>query len=169
MEPIFTDAYFMQRALAEAALAFEKGEVPVGAVVVANDRIIARGHNLTEQLTDVTAHAEMQAITAAAHHLGGKYLHNCTLYVTLEPCLMCAGALYWSQISKLVYGASDPKRGGISAFAKKNADDPSGKATQHSSGKSSHASPLHPKTDLIGGVMATEATQLLQDFFAKKR
>ena len=161
VEPIFTDAYFMKLALAEAARAFEKGEVPVGALVVANDRIIARGHNLTEQLTDVTAHAEMQAITAAAHHLGGKYLHDCTLYVTLEPCLMCAGALYWSQISKVVYGASDPKRGGLSAFAKKNADDPS-KYT-------AHASPLHPKTQLIGGVMATEATQLLQDFFAKKR
>jgi tRNA(adenine34) deaminase len=116
VEPIFTDAYFMKLALAEAARAFEKGEVPVGALVVANDRIIARGHNLTEQLTDVTAHAEMQAITAAAHHLGGKYLQDCTLYVTLEPCLMCAGALYWSQISKVVYGASDPKRGGISAF-----------------------------------------------------
>lgn len=161
VEPIFTDAYFMKLALAEAARAFEKGEVPVGALVVANDRIIARGHNLTEQLTDVTAHAEMQAITAAAHHLGGKYLHDCTLYVTLEPCLMCAGALYWSQISKVVYGASDPKRGGISAFAKKNADDPSKDTT--------HASPLHPKTQLIGGVMAAEATQLLQDFFAKKR
>ena len=161
VEPIFTDAYFMKLALAEAARAFEKGEVPVGALVVANDRIIARGHNLTEQLTDVTAHAEMQAITAAAHHLGGKYLHDCTLYVTLEPCLMCAGALYWSQISKVVYGASDPKRGGLSAFAKKNADDPSK--------DSAHASPLHPKTQLIGGVMATEATQLLEDFFAKKR
>ena len=161
VEPIFTDAYFMKLALAEAARAFEKGEVPVGALVVANDRIIARGHNLTEQLTDVTAHAEMQAITAAAHHLGGKYLHDCTLYVTLEPCLMCAGALYWSQISKVVYGASDPKRGGISAFTKRAADDPSIDTT--------HASPLHPKTQLIGGVMATEATQLLQDFFAKKR
>ena len=177
VEPIFTDTYFMKLALAEAARAFEKGEVPVGALVVANDRIIARGHNLTEQLTDVTAHAEMQAITAAAHHLGGKYLHDCTLYVTLEPCLMCAGALYWSQISKVVYGASDPKRGGISAFAKKGSDDPSGKATQHPSGKvtdfsskhTAHASPLHPKTQLIGGVMAAEATQLLQDFFAKKR
>jgi tRNA(adenine34) deaminase len=159
VEPIFTDAYFMKLALAEAARAFEKGEVPVGALVVANDRIIARGHNLTEQLTDVTAHAEMQAITAAAHHLGGKYLHDCTLYVTLEPCLMCAGALYWSQISKVVYGASDPKRGGISVFPKKR-DDPS---------KIPSCQPLHPKTQLIGGVMATEATQLLQDFFAKKR
>ena len=169
VEPIFTDAYFMKLALAEAAHAFEKGEVPVGALVVANDRIIARGHNLTEQLTDVTAHAEMQAITAAAHHLGGKYLHDCTLYVTLEPCLMCAGALYWSQISKVVYGASDPKRGGISAFAQKGSDDPSGKVTDFSSKHTAHASPLHPKTQLIGGVMATEATQLLQDFFAKKR
>ncbi len=162
MEPIFTDDYFMQRALQEAAAAFEKGEVPVGAVVVAQDRIIARAHNLTEQLTDVTAHAEMQAITAATNHLGGKYLHGCTLYVTLEPCLMCAGALYWSQISKVVYGARDPKRGGLSIFSQK---DPLLKKGQ------SEASnlPLHPKTQVVGGVMANEATQLLQDFFAKKR
>lgn len=158
MEPIFTDAYFMQRALQEAAAAFEKGEVPVGAVVVAQDRIIARAHNLTEQLTDVTAHAEMQAITAATHHLGGKYLQGCTLYVTLEPCLMCAGALYWSQISRVVYGASDPKRGGLSMFSN-NEEFP----------KEGQSPPLHPKTQLVGGVMATEATQLLQDFFAKKR
>jgi len=149
MEPIFTDAYFMQRALQEAEAAFEKGEVPVGAIVVAQDRIIARAHNLTEQLTDVTAHAEMQAITAATHYLGGKYLQGCTLYVTLEPCLMCAGALYWSQISKVVYGASDPKRGGLSMFSPRT--------------------PLHPKTQVLGGVMAAEASQLLQDFFAKKR
>ena len=161
VEPIFTDAYFMKLALAEAARAFEKGEVPVGALVVANDRIIARGHNLTEQLTDVTAHAEMQAITSAAHHLGGKYLHDCTLYVTLEPCLMCAGALYWSQISKVVYGASDPKRGGLSVFSQQQAS--------LSAPQSPLPSPLHPKTEVIGGVMATEATQLLQDFFAKKR
>ena len=160
VEPIFTDAYFMKLALAEAALAFEKGEVPVGALVVANDRIIARGHNLTEQLTDVTAHAEMQAITAAAHHLGGKYLHNCTLYVTLEPCLMCAGALYWSQISKVVYGASDPKSGCLSVFSQHQ--------VSLSAPKSPPPSSLHPTTEVIGGVMATEATQLLQDFFAKK-
>ena len=162
MEPIFTDDYFMQRALQEAAAAFEKGEVPVGAVVVAQDRIIARAHNLTEQLTDVTAHAEMQAITAATHHLGGKYLQGCTLYVTLEPCLMCAGALYWSQISKVVYGARDPKRGGLSIFSQK---DP-----QHKKGQNEASNlPLHPKTQVVSGVMANEATQLLQDFFAKKR
>jgi len=151
VKPIFTDAYFMQRALQEAHTAFEKGEVPVGAVVVAKDTIIARAHNLTELLTDVTAHAEMQAITAAAHHLGGKYLIDCTLYVTLEPCLMCAGALYWSQISKVVYGASDPKRGGISQF------------------KGTAKSPLHPKTELVGGLMAEEAAALLKEFFSKKR
>jgi tRNA(adenine34) deaminase len=151
VEPIFTDAYFMQRALQEAHTAFEKGEIPVGAVVVAKDTIIARAHNLTELLTDVTAHAEMQAITAAAHYLGGKYLMGCTLYVTLEPCLMCAGALYWSQISKVVYGASDPKRGGISQF------------------KGAAKSPLHPKTELVGGLMAEESAILLKDFFSKKR
>lgn len=106
----FDDAYFMKRALQEAATAFEKGEVPIGAIIVVQDRIIARAHNLTERLNDVTAHAEMQAITAAANFLGGKYLHNCTLYVTLEPCQMCAGALFWSQIPKIVFGAYDPQR-----------------------------------------------------------
>ena len=161
MEPIFTDEYFMQRALQEAQLAFDKGEVPVGAVVVAQDRIIARAHNLTEQLTDVTAHAEMQAITAAAHYLGGKYLQGCTLYVTLEPCLMCAGALYWSQISKLVFAAPDPKRGSISIFSEG--------FQHHTLGEYKHHSPLHPKTELKGGVLEVPAAQLLQDFFSKKR
>ena len=113
MENPFDDSYFMKKALQEAEDAFEKGEIPVGAVVVIDDRVIARAHNLTELLNDVTAHAEMQAITAAANFLGGKYLVNCTLYVTLEPCQMCAGALYWSQISRIVYGARDEERGCI--------------------------------------------------------
>lgn len=142
----FDDTYFMKKALQEAVHAYENGEVPVGAVVVVEDRIIARAHNLTEQLNDVTAHAEMQAITAASNFLGGKYLHNCTLYVTLEPCQMCAGALYWSQISKIVYGAKDPERG-CSALGTK----------------------LHPKTQMIGGVLEEEASDLLKRFFIKKR
>jgi tRNA(adenine34) deaminase len=146
MDPIFTDAYFMKKALQEAEMAFEKGEIPVGAVVVVEDRIIARSHNLTELLQDVTAHAEMQAITSAAHFLGGKYLKNCSLYVTLEPCQMCAGALYWSQLSKVVYGASDEQRG----FLKMG--------TQ-----------LHPKTQVISGILAEEAAELLKRFFAQRR
>jgi tRNA(adenine34) deaminase len=146
MDPIFTDAYFMKKALQEAEMAFEKGEIPVGAVVVVEDRIIARNHNLTELLQDVTAHAEMQAITSAAHFLGGKYLKNCSLYVTLEPCQMCAGALYWSQLSKLVYGASDDQRGFVQL------------GTQ-----------LHPKTVVVSGVMADEAAELMKRFFAQRR
>ncbi|OYU85583.1 MAG: tRNA-specific adenosine deaminase [Flavobacterium sp. BFFFF2] len=142
----FTDDYFMQKALQEAQTAFEQGEIPVGAIVVAKNQIIARGHNLTELLHDVTAHAEMQCITAAANFIGGKYLKDCTLYVTLEPCCMCGGALYWSQISKVVYGASDPKRG------------------YNASGVS-----LHPKTIVVSGVLADEATLLLQKFFAARR
>jgi len=142
----FDDNYFMKKALQEAEAAFEKGEVPVGAIIVVQDRIIARAHNLTELLHDVTAHAEMQAITAAANFLGGKYLHDCTLYVTLEPCQMCAGALYWSQISKIVYGAKDVERGcGVMGIK------------------------LHPKTKMIGGVLEDEASQLLKNFFIKKR
>lgn len=146
MENPFDDTYFMKKALQEAESAFEKGEIPVGAVIVINDRIIARAHNLTEMLNDVTAHAEMQAITAAANFLGGKYLHNCTLYVTLEPCQMCAGALYWSQISKIVYGTRDDERGCIALNAK-----------------------LHPKTKMVGGVLADEASELLKRFFIEKR
>ncbi len=146
MENPFDDSYFMKKALQEAEDAFEKGEIPVGAVVVINDRVIARAHNLTELLNDVTAHAEMQAITAAANFLGGKYLVNCTLYVTLEPCQMCAGALYWSQISRIVYGARDKERGCINLNTK-----------------------LHPKTEITGGVMADEASQLLKRFFIQKR
>ena len=146
MDSIFTDAYFMKKALQEAEMAFEKGEIPVGAVVVVEDRIIARSHNLTELLQDVTAHAEMQAITSAAHFLGGKYLKNCSLYVTLEPCQMCAGALYWSQLSKVVYGASDEQRG----FLKMG--------TQ-----------LHPKTQVISGILAEESAELMKRFFAQRR
>ena len=146
MENPFDDIYFMKKALQEAEIAFDKGEIPVGAVIVVEDRIIARTHNLTETLTDVTAHAEMQAITSAANFLGGKYLKDCILYVTLEPCQMCAGALYWSQISKIVYGARDDERGCIKMKTK-----------------------LHPKTKMIGGVMAEEASQLLKRFFIERR
>lgn len=141
------DKYYMTQALAEAEKAFARDEVPVGAVVVCADRIIARGHNLTETLHDVTAHAEMQAITAAANFLGGKYLNDCTLYVTLEPCVMCAGALGWSQISKIVYGASDEKRG-FSLFAPKA---------------------IHPRTEVVAGVLDTECSELVKAFFKKKR
>ncbi|MSP84836.1 MAG: nucleoside deaminase [Flavobacteriaceae bacterium] len=146
MENPFNDEYFMKRALQEAELAFEKGEIPVGALIVIDNKIIARTHNLTELLNDVTAHAEMQAITSAANFLGGKYLTGCTLYVTLEPCQMCAGALYWSQISKIVFGASDENRG----FEKMG--------TQ-----------LHPKTIVIRGVLTNESSELLKRFFASKR
>ena len=142
----YDDTYFMRKALQEAEVAFEKGEIPVGAVIVVEDRIIARAHNLTEQLNDVTAHAEMQAITSAANFLGGKYLTKCTHYVTLEPSQMCAGALYWSQIAKIVYAASDDQRG-FKALGTK----------------------LHPKTKVVGGVLADEASALLKRFFIEKR
>lgn len=143
----FSDEYFMKQAMEEAHKAFEEDEIPVGAIVVCNNRIIARAHNLTERLNDVTAHAEMQAITAAANYLGGKYLKDCTLYVTLEPCNMCAGALAWSQITRIVYGAGDDKRG-YSRFS---------------------PSPLHPRTEITSGIMADESANLIRDFFAKKR
>jgi tRNA(adenine34) deaminase len=146
MEFSLDDTYFMKRALAEAEIAFEMGEVPVGAVITVDNRIIARAHNLTEQLGDVTAHAEMQAITAAANFLGGKYLVNCTLYVTLEPCQMCAGGLYWSQISRVVFGAYDPDRG-FSAVGGR----------------------IHPRTELVGGILENEASSLLKRFFIEKR
>jgi len=146
MENPFSDEYFMKKALQEAELAFEKGEIPVGALIVVDNKIIARTHNLTELLNDVTAHAEMQAITSAANFLGGKYLTGCTLYVTLEPCQMCAGALYWSQISKIVFGASDESRG----FEKMGTK-------------------LHPKTTVVRGVLAEEAASLMKSFFAGKR
>lgn len=142
----FDDTYFMKKALQEAETAFNKGEIPVGAIIVANQQIIARTHNLTELLNDVTAHAEMQAITSAANHLGGKYLTNCTLYVTLEPCQMCAGALYWSQLSKLVFGAKDTQRGFQTM------------GTQ-----------LHPKTKIVSGILENEASALLKKFFIEKR
>ena len=137
----------MRRALQEAELGCREGEIPVGAVVVSQNRIIARAHNLTETLNDVTAHAEMQAITAAANLLGGKYLNECTLYVTLEPCVMCAGALGWSQISKVVYGATDEKRG-FHKFA---------------------PAALHPKTEVVSGVLENECSALVTDFFREKR
>lgn len=146
MENIFTDEYFMKKALQEAEAAFEKGEIPVGAVIVVDNKVIARTHNLTELLHDVTAHAEMQAITSAANYLGGKYLTGCTLYVTLEPCQMCAGALYWSQIAKVVFGAADAHRG-----------------YRVMGGK------LHPKTIVTAGVMADECGSLVKEFFARKR
>lgn len=142
----FDDNYFMKKALQEAELAFEKDEVPIGAVIVIDNRIIARAHNLTETLNDVTAHAEMQAITAAANFIGGKYLKNCTLYVTIEPCQMCAGALYWSQISKIVFGARDEERGCLNLKTK-----------------------LHPKTTIQGGIMEDEAAELIKRFFIQKR
>ena len=142
-----TDEYFMNAALREAEAAFEKGEIPVGAVIVLNGGIIARAHNLTETLNDVTAHAEMQALTSAFHYLGAKYLNDCIIYVTLEPCVMCAGALYWSQIGKVVYGASDPKRGYTLA----------------------NTALLHPKTEVVSGVLEKESKKLLEDFFRKLR
>ena len=142
-----TDEEYMRKALEQAQIAYDKDEVPVGAVVVCRDRIIARAYNLTETLNDVTAHAEMQAITAAADALGGKYLDVCTLYVTVEPCIMCAGAIGWSQMGRVVYGAADPKRG-FSAVAPRA---------------------LHPKTEVVSGVLAEECGQLMKDFFKRKR
>ncbi len=141
------DVKYMKMALEEAHLAAQKGEIPVGAVIVCGNRVIARTHNLTETLTDVTAHAEMQAITAAANYLGGKYLDGCTLYVTLEPCPMCAGAIGWAQLSRLVYGASDEKRG-YTKFAPKV---------------------LHPKASVTYGIMADECAELMKDFFKNRR
>ena len=144
---LYTNEYFMKEALKEAQKALTKDEIPIGAIIVSKNQIIARAHNLTETLNDVTAHAEMQAITSAANAIGGKYLIDCTLYVTVEPCLMCAGALYWSQISKIVYGASDNKRG-------------------YSTAKSQV---LHPKTVVENGVLENDCSNLLIDFFKKKR
>ncbi len=144
---MLTHEYFMRQALREAEYAFEADEVPVGAVVVCRNMIIARAHNQTELLHDVTAHAEILALTAAANHLGSKYLHECTLYVTLEPCVMCAGALYWAQLDTLVFGAGDLKRG----FTKLNTP------------------VLHPKTQIAKGIMAQESAQLMQEFFQRKR
>ena len=144
---LFSDEYFMKRAFKEAEQAFKEGEIPIGAVIVCRNQIIARAHNLTELLKDVTAHAEMQAITAAANLLGGKYLTDCTLFVTVEPCAMCAGALGWSQIDRVVYGASDEKRG----FRKYAPE------------------ALHPKTEILGGILQNECATLMKEFFESKR
>ncbi|MDR2205560.1 MAG: nucleoside deaminase [Flavobacteriaceae bacterium] len=143
---MFTDEYFMKLAFREAEIALEKNEVPVGCIIVFENRIIAKAHNLTETLNDVTAHAEMQAITSAANFLGGKYLQNCTMYVTLEPCVMCAGALVWSQVSKVVIGARDEQRGFINK-----------KLT------------LHPKTKIVFGILENECSQIMKDFFLDRR
>lgn len=146
MDELFSHEYFMRKAFDEASFALEKDEIPIGAIIVSNNKIIAKGHNLTETLTDVTAHAEMQAITSAANYLGGKYLQNCTLYVTLEPCVMCAGALYWSQISKVVIGAKDERRG----FFNKGIQ-------------------LHPKTEIVWGILENECSAIVKEFFKSKR
>ncbi|WP_394665705.1 nucleoside deaminase [uncultured Chryseobacterium sp.] len=143
---MFTNEYFMKMALHEAETALEKDEVPIGCVIVSNNRVIARAHNLTETLNDVTAHAEMQAITSAANFLGGKYLRDCTLYVTMEPCVMCSGALSWSQISKVVIGARDEQRG----FINKNLS-------------------LHPKTEIVTGILENECSLIVKEFFKSKR
>ncbi|MCB0381245.1 MAG: nucleoside deaminase [Flavobacteriales bacterium] len=147
MLSVFSDEYFMKEALKEAQKAFDEDEVPVGAIVVCDNKIIARAHNMTEKLNDVTAHAEMLAITSTTNFLGGKYLNECTIYVTLEPCVMCAGALYWSQVKKIVYAASDEKRG------------------FNSIGKNI----LHPKTEVIANTLSNESTELLTTFFKSKR
>lgn len=144
---IFSDEYFMKEALKEAKIAFNKNEVPIGAIITHKNKIIARAHNLTESLSDVTAHAEMQAFTSAENYLGGKYLHDCNIYVTIEPCVMCAGASYWTQIGKIIYGASDQKKG-YHIFCKKI---------------------IHPKTEVISGILNDECSKLLTDFFKKKR
>lgn len=143
---IHSDEHFMQQAYLQAQYAFEEGEIPIGAVVVSNKRVIARAYNQTEKLNDVTAHAEMLAITAAAEYLGNKYLHDCTLYVTVEPCIMCAGASYWAQLKRVVYGTSEPKRGYRTV-----------------------GNLLHPKTEMVSGVMAQECADLMASFFAAKR
>ena len=147
MEEKNKDEIYMQKALAEAQQAFEAGEIPIGAIIVCKDRIIARAHNLTETLCDVTAHAEMQAITMAANELGGKYLTDCTLYVTVEPCPMCAGAIGWAQVPRIVYGAPDEKRG-FREYAPRV---------------------MHPKAECIGGILEEECRQLMQDFFKSRR
>ncbi len=147
MTEILSDEYFMRHAIAEAQKALEKDEIPIGAIITFEDRIIARAHNLTETLNDVTAHAEMQALTSAANLLGSKYLKNCTLYVTAEPCVMCGGAAYWAQLHRIVFGASDNKRG-----------------IGQQPGRI-----LHPKTSITGGILQEECSKLLTDFFRKKR
>lgn len=145
-----TDERFMRMALQEAQIAYEEGEIPVGAVITVNDRVIAKAHNMTERLKDVTAHAEIQAITSASEALGGKYLKDCTIYVTVEPCAMCAAALGWAQIGRIVYGTSDPKKGFTTYFEPQR-------------------TPLHPKTMLTGGLLEEECRALMQDFFRERR
>jgi len=147
VDDFLNNEYFMKQALIEARRAFDRNEIPVGAVVVANNTIVARGYNMTETLNDVTAHAEMQVITAAANTIGNKYLNECTMYITLEPCVMCAGAMFWAQLQKLVYGAPDLKKG----FTRVQMP------------------LLHPKTEIITGIMAHESELLLKNFFRKKR
>lgn len=149
---VYSDEHFMKIALAEAQQAFEKDEVPVGAIVVCNNQVIARAHNLTEMLNDVTAHAEMQAITSAAEFLSGKYLNECTIYITLEPCIMCAGALKWAQVGKIIFGAPDQKQG-----------------CSHIQKQLAKPGLFHPKTEIKGGIMEKECAELLTSFFAKKR
>jgi tRNA(adenine34) deaminase len=144
---LFSDDFFMKEALKEARKAFDLDEVPVGSVIVCNDLIIARGYNLSERLQDATAHAEMQALTSASNHLGTKFLEDCTLYVTIEPCIMCAGAMFWSRVGKLVYGAPDEKRG----YSNVN------------------ALLLHPKTDVISGVLEEQCSKMMTDYFKHKR
>lgn len=143
----FTDEYFMQQAYLEAEMAFDAGEIPVGAVVVLQNKIIGKGHNLTQHLQDVTAHAEIQAITAASNYLGAKYLTDCTLYVTLEPCIMCAGAIFWAKLGTLVYGASDPKAGFLRI----------------------KESILHPKTQIKNGILEAQCSEIIQQFFLQQR
>ncbi len=147
MLSVFSDEHFMKEAFKEAQKAFSEDEVPVGAIIVCDNKIIARAHNMTERLNDVTAHAEMLAFTSATDFLGGKYLNECTLYVTLEPCVMCAGASYWTQLKKVVFGATDPKRG-FSLIS---------------------TTILHPKTEIVSGLLANECSKIIIDFFAKKR
>ncbi len=147
MQDIFTDEYFMKQALSQANLAYDKDEVPIGAVIVFKNKIIAKAHNMSETLKDATAHAEMQAITSAGNMLGAKYLKNCTLYVTVEPCVMCAGATYWAQIGKIVYGAKDNKRGFL-GFSNKI---------------------IHPQTKIVGGILEFECSKIITDFFQKIR
>lgn len=160
---VMPDELFMREALREARIALELDEVPIGAVIVHGGRIIARGHNLTERLNDVTAHAEMQAFTAAANFIGGKYLRDCTLYVTVEPCVMCAGAAYWTQLKRIVFGAADSKRG-YSHF------DAGAVATAGSSSdRGPHSPLLHPKTEVLSGVLEAECAELIQSFFRNKR
>ena len=168
METIISDETFMREALKEAQKAFDADEVPVGALVVCNNKIIARAHNLTERLNDVTAHAEMQAITAAANYLNGKYLNECTMYITLEPCVMCAGAIAWAQLGKLVYGAPDTKRG-FNLLNESSDLIRSSMKNTFSKGEGKREQILHPKTEVTSGILASDCGDLIKTFFQKKR